>query len=351
MIASKIFKRKVILSPYNIDWPVQFSAEAKQLQILLGENCVAIYHIGSTAVPTMLAKPTIDILIVVKDLVSIDKLNPLFKKRQYRCLGEYGILGRRFYWRGNTTHHTFHLHVFVQQDPQIARHLAFRDYLIKHHDSVLGYSNIKRYLAEQFYQDMPAYIEGKDPVVRMIDYQTGHATAEQQSALDTIVLEKYNAKWPKFAAAEISAIIHTVRLPYEAIEHLGSTAVKSLAAKPIIDIFIALTSLTEVNQWIKPLESLGYLYWHDNPDKSHHRFFKGMPPYGLKRTHHVHIMKQGTEFQRRVDFRNKLRQNKQLAQRYEKLKYELAQHYSEDREGYTVAKEQFIQQSLFKREP
>ncbi|WP_081441718.1 GrpB family protein [Rickettsiella grylli] len=57
-----------------------------------------------------------------------------------------------------------------------------------------------------------------------------------------------------------------------------------------MDIFIAVESIEEAKQWIKLLETLAYIFWAENLSKSHLRFFKGMPPFGAKRTHHVHII-------------------------------------------------------------
>lgn len=341
-------QRKVVLLPYDPTWPQKFAAEASKIKAILGKNGDSLYHIGSTAIPAMLAKPTIDILVVVKSLAAVDLLAPLFEKEGYQCMGEYGIPGRRYYWKGNPVQHDYHIHLFEQDSPEIARHIAFRDYLRQHSEAALSYANLKYYLQVQFPEDIIAYIQGKDPFIRYIDYQTGQAKPDQLNATDAIVLDDYNPKWTQFAAAEMAAITHTVRLPYERMEHLGSTSVKNLKAKPIIDIFIALKSVAAASQWVKPLEAMGYVYWDDNPDQSHHRFFKGMPPYGIQRTHHVHILSIGEDFARRVAFRDSLRLNPEVAKRYENLKCQLSAQYSSDREGYTEAKAEFIQEILKK---
>ncbi len=135
-------------------------------------------------------------------------------------------------------------------------------------------------------------------------------------------------------------------MPFVAIEHLGSTSVNGLKAKPVIDIFIALNDIDNADQWVKPLESLGYIYWAENPNKQHRRFFKGMPPYGLARTHHVHMMPMGKKFKQRVAFRDALRQNALYREQYEQLKCQLAFECPEDRERYTNAKRDFIDRIL-----
>lgn len=337
--------RQVELVPYDPNWPMQFEQEAEKLKAILGSNAEAVHHIGSTAIPGIYAKPVIDILVVVKTLNKVDALNPEFESLGYACMGEYGIQGRRYYWKSQTKR-THHVHLFEKGHSEIKRHLAFRDYMRAHPDAAQGYSWVKRCLAAEFPTDIVAYVNGKESFVRAIDYFAGVPKPDQLLAQDDIVLLPYDADWPKLATAEINAIKQTIHLPYVAIEHVGSTAIEGLSAKPIIDIFIALESMEKSDRWIAPLKALGYVDWPDNPDKTHDRYFKGMPPFGLQRTHHVHIMAVGDDFQKRIAFRNLLRQNALLRQHYEKLKQDLATQYPDDREGYTNAKARFIQLAL-----
>lgn len=337
--------RTLELESPNPDWATKFEAEALKLREILSGHWYAIYHIGSTAIPNINAKPVIDILVIVNNLIQIDVLNPLFEALGYECMGEFGIAGRRFYWKGETKR-TYQIHLFEKDHPETKRHLAFRDYMLSHPDEAQAYSWIKRCLAEQFPRDIVAYENGKDSFIRAIDYRTGTSRQDQQQAKDQILLEPYNPNWQKLATAEINAIKQFIHLPYLAIEHLGSTAVEGLSAKPIMDIFIALESIDEADQWLEPLKALSYVDWPDNPDKTHARFFKGMPPFGIQRTHHVHIMAMGDEFKRRVAFRDMLRQYAHLRKQYEELKQTLAREYPDDRETYTEAKADFIQKTL-----
>jgi len=122
-----------------------------------------------------------------------------------------------------------------------------------------------------------------------------------------------------------------------------------LSSKPIIDIFITVSSIRDAENWVAPLESLGYLYWSENPDKSHLRFFKGMPPYGEKRTHHVHIVEAGNDtVDHRILFRDILRSEANVRQDYETLKLKLSQEHALDRELYTDNKLSFIESTLRK---
>jgi GrpB-like predicted nucleotidyltransferase (UPF0157 family) len=74
------------------------------------------------------------------------------------------------------------------------------------------------------------------------------------------------------------------------LEHFGSTAISGLSAKPIIDILIAVRSLAAAQAtFVETLRNLDYVYWADNPKKDRMFFVKGMPPFGSKRSHHVHV--------------------------------------------------------------
>lgn len=83
----------VTVVPYNPQWPQLFEEEAKSLRALLGENLVALFHIGSTSVPGLAAKPIIDILPVVQDIDALDALTPQFAELGYEAMGEFGLPG------------------------------------------------------------------------------------------------------------------------------------------------------------------------------------------------------------------------------------------------------------------
>ncbi|WP_218813597.1 GrpB family protein [Rickettsiella endosymbiont of Dermanyssus gallinae] len=340
----------VELTEYNPEWPKIFADAANEIKSILKENCVQIHHIGSTAIPNIYAKPIIDILPVVKDISLVDSLNHEFEERGYVCMGEYGISGRRFYWKSKTKR-THNIHLFEQGSPEVKRHLLFRDFMIAYEDYAQAYSLVKQSLAEVFSEDIENYCNGKSSFVQMIDYKTGSAKTEQLNAQDNIIIEPYNSNWSKLAEAEIKAIRGVSSpLSYVSIEHLGSTAVPGLSSKPIIDIFIAVKSIEEANQWIKPLETLAYVFWDENPNKSHLRFFKGMPPFGEKRTHHIHIIDiSSIKMEHRILFRDILRRDHKIRLEYEALKIKLSESNSADREAYTDKKGEFIKKVLRER--
>lgn len=343
--------RHVELVPPNPNWVMEYEAAAAEIQVVLGDQCIAIHHIGSTAIPGIYAKTIIDILPVVKTLDNIDSFNQQFESFGYVCMGEYGLDGRRYYWRSKRKR-SHHIHLFAEGHSEIARHVGFRDFMRVHPDHAEAYSIIKRSLATVFPDDIENYVDGKASFVQWIDYHADFARNHQLIAKDNIIIQTYNPAWPKLAEAEIAAMKAISHAPYVNIEHIGSTAVPMLASKPIIDIFITVKSIHEAQQWVRPLELLGYLYWSENPEQSHLRFFKGMPPYGEKRTHHVHIVEATNDtFDHRILFRDILRSNAHVRQAYEALKLKLSQESSLDRELYTESKWSFIEETLRRHDP
>ena len=343
-------KIKIVeLSKYNPEWPVIFTNTATEIKSILQENCLQVHHIGSTAIPNIYAKPIVDVLSIVKDINLVDSLNHKFEALGYVCMGEYGIPGRRFYWKSKIKR-THNIHLFEEGSPEILRHLSFKEFMFVHDDYAHAYSLIKRCLAEVFSHDIENYVNGKASFVQMIDYKTGSARASQLKAEDNIVIEPYNPTWPKLAEAElkvIKIIMNQYQLSYVSIEHLGSTAVPELSSKPIIDIFITLKSIKEAEEWIKLLETLGYVFWDENPDKTHLRFFKGMPPFGMKRTHHVHILEaSNSRVEHSILFRDILRRDQKIRHEYEALKLKLSQSHLASREVYTDMKGKFIKKVL-----
>jgi GrpB-like predicted nucleotidyltransferase (UPF0157 family) len=125
-----------------------------------------------------------------------------------------------------------------------------------------------------------------------------------------------------------------------AIEHVGSTAVPGLDAKPIIDIMVGVASLDLPPGFMTDLERLGYE--HHPADMVAGRVFLSKGPES-GRTHHLSVCEVGSHFWRRqIAFRDALRADPNLRQQYAALKQQLAQRYPRDRAAYTAAKEPFI---------
>jgi len=160
--------RIIELVPYDVVWPDLFEREAELIRAALGPNCLEIHHIGSTAVPGLIAKPVIDMLPVVSNIVHVDFAVEIMQQLGYEGKGEFGIPARRFFMKGgdNRTHH---VHVYEKNNAEIERHLRFRDWLRSHPDDRTAYQNLKMELAAQFAHDPLAYSANKDGLIRAIE--------------------------------------------------------------------------------------------------------------------------------------------------------------------------------------
>ncbi len=173
-------------------------------------------------------------------------------------------------------------------------------------------------------------------------------TAAEAAALiwkhvqDRIVVQPYDPRWPQCYEAERARVADALGELALEIHHVGSTAVVGLAAKPIIDLMVAVRSLEEVEDVRARLEPLGHQF-RDHPEAMDRRFFrKGQP-----RAYHLHLVEQGSETLRQhLIFRDVLRADPALCAAYAQLKTELADRYAEDRPAYTAGKESFIQEVL-----
>ncbi|WP_374967239.1 GrpB family protein [Lysinibacillus sp. RS5] len=140
---------KVRLSDYTGDWKLMFEEEVKILKAIFGDEITSFEHFGSTSIPGMKAKPVIDMMCIVNEIEKIDSYNEQMKLMQYDIAGEWGIEGRRLFRKGgeNRTHH---IHFYQSDNPQIKRHIVFRDYLLANPEEASRYSQFKEALANKY---------------------------------------------------------------------------------------------------------------------------------------------------------------------------------------------------------
>jgi GrpB-like predicted nucleotidyltransferase (UPF0157 family) len=162
-----------------------------------------------------------------------------------------------------------------------------------------------------------------------------------------IHVEPYNPAWPAAFTAERDALLPILK-PWLSgpIEHVGSTAVPGLPAKPIIDIMAAVQDLETSRAALPHLASLGYCYAPYRDDVMHWLCKPGPDV----RTHHLHLVPHGSAlWNDRIAFRDRLRADAELAAEYAELKVRLARTHADDREAYTQAKTPFIEGVLGRR--
>src|SRR6267142_482442 len=164
---------------------------------------------------------------------------------------------------------------------------------------------------------------------------------------EEILLVPYNHAWPRMFEEEKHHLLNC--LPSELIkrvEHFGSTAIPGLAAKPIVDMLVEVTSLEETKERIAPvLEAQGYDYFwratHGEDGPPFYAWFIKRNSAGI-RTHHVHMVERDFEHWDRLLFRDYLIEYAEIAKEYQTLKYALARDYLNDRVAYTNGKSEFV---------
>jgi GrpB-like predicted nucleotidyltransferase (UPF0157 family) len=163
----------------------------------------------------------------------------------------------------------------------------------------------------------------------------------QRYAGGSIVVSDYNPDWPATFEQERTSLHSALGSLVLTIEHIGSTSVPGLAAKPIIDLQLSVRSLEEArSSCVGPLQALGYSYMPEYEARLPGELFfrKGLPW-----THHLHILEgDHPRWRRRLLFRDYLRNHPEVVRAYAKLKRDLAVAFDDDISGYRTAKDAFV---------
>ena len=162
---------------------------------------------------------------------------------------------------------------------------------------------------------------------------------------EAIELQAYDPAWPAMFERERALLVPILGPNATQIEHMGSTSIPGLPAKPVIDIIVLVIDLEAARQAIPALEATGYSFWVDNPDKSKFYLVRGLPP-APHRTHHLHIHDNGDEVRRHLIFRDHLRAYPEIRDAYLALKLDLAQRFRDDRDAYSKHKTAFVDDIL-----
>ncbi|HZX00156.1 MAG TPA: GrpB family protein [Trueperaceae bacterium] len=161
----------VVLEPYNVAWPLEFQAESAKITDALGHMVDGgvldgLEHMGSTSVPGLLAKPTIDIMGRVHPYPPSSETVRSLEALGFTFHGEYGLPGRAYFTKGP---HDVHLHLVSFESDHWERHLVLRDYLRSNASARERYAALKTGLAARFRDDRPAYQEGKTELITSLD--------------------------------------------------------------------------------------------------------------------------------------------------------------------------------------
>ena len=145
------------IEPHNEQWSIEFDSIKNLLQNLLHQFEIDIQHVGSTAIPNLIAKPILDIDIIIHNKADIKKIAELLEKVGYLNKGEQGISGRFAFRQQSATMpnsidnkkwQTHHLYVCFSDSLGLKNHIFFRDALLNNKDLVAQYAQLKKHLAK-----------------------------------------------------------------------------------------------------------------------------------------------------------------------------------------------------------
>jgi GrpB-like predicted nucleotidyltransferase (UPF0157 family) len=169
--------RAVQLLDYDPEWPRSFQKIKGRIWPSVREVAVAIEHVGSTSIPGMIAKPVIDVDVVIASPSDLHLLISRLGTLGYLHRGNLGVEDRDAF-RAPEGDPPQHLYVCLQNTLALRNHLAVRDYLRTHPSEAVAYSTLKRRLVGQFPSDKERYQQGKTDLILSILRQSGFASAE-----------------------------------------------------------------------------------------------------------------------------------------------------------------------------
>lgn len=159
-------KGAVKLLPHNEEWHQLFAEEKARLQKAVGENVLAIEHVGSTSICGIAAKPILDIAIAIEKYSDGEKCIIPLEKSGYEYRGENGIPGRHYFVKGEPRTH--HLHMAEMESDVWRNYLSFRDYLRQNPLTAEEYNDLKKNLAEVNAENREAYLDGKSDFIAAV---------------------------------------------------------------------------------------------------------------------------------------------------------------------------------------
>ena len=163
--------RSINIADYDSQWPLIFAELRRVIETALGGLALSIEHVGSTSIPGLAAKPIIDLDVVIESEALLPHVIQSLSGLGYVHRGDLGIAGREAFGREDhidvprdgtgRSWPDHHLYVCAQDSVELARHLAFRDFLRVNPDEASAYYRLKRELAQQYPHDIDSYIKGK----------------------------------------------------------------------------------------------------------------------------------------------------------------------------------------------
>jgi GrpB-like predicted nucleotidyltransferase (UPF0157 family) len=167
----KVERIAVELVPHSSAWADMAAAETVRLKQALGDVLILVHHIGSTSIPNIMAKPIVDMIPIVTSVGALDAHEDTMRGLGYRWYGEFGLPGRRYCSLTDpvTGKRKYQLHCYAQEAAEVARHLAFRDYLRAHPAIARAYEAEKVRAAAVRSDDVLAYNAEKNDWIKRVE--------------------------------------------------------------------------------------------------------------------------------------------------------------------------------------
>jgi GrpB-like predicted nucleotidyltransferase (UPF0157 family) len=343
----------IVIADYDPRWPDLFEEERVRIEEAIGEWLEDIQHAGSTAVPGLAAKSVIDIMAGLRSWDDRERCSPPLEALGYENRGENALAGALIFVKltknplpgqtyrardGKIRARTHNLHLMPISHLEWHRHILFRDYLRQDRSVARRYGELKRTLADKHSYDIDAYTNAKSEFIEVV---IGRARV---SPPITVRIVDYDPKWPAKYAEERAQVLKAAGEWLVDIQHVGSTSVPGLAAKPVIDMMAAVETLEDAKNIIEPLAALGYSYVPEyEVELPRRRYFRKGRRGSDGDKYHLHVVEPGGEFWcRHLAFRDYLREHPEAVREYALLKRRLAIEHGTDVDGYTDAKTDFI---------
>jgi GrpB-like predicted nucleotidyltransferase (UPF0157 family) len=350
-----------VIAEYHPAWPRVFALERAMILAACSPGAFErIEHVGSTAIAGLAAKPIIDMMPGVRSLDAFSAEIPRIESLGYVYVPEFerdtaagpGMPFRRYFRKDVDGVRAFHMHVVEKGSAFWHDQLLFRNYLRFSEADVSRYAALKRELADAYNATMLA--EGVDVNVGYTDHKTAFiedikSKARERIARSTPVTHAaYDARWPALFASLRGPVAEAFGELTIGIEHVGSTSVPGLMAKPTIDIAIGVRSMSASRDATARVLALGYEKGRDNfPDW---RYFD-RPDHGKDENVHLHVVPfGGVRWNQYLLFRDYLREHDEAAAAYAALKTSLAEEFGANRLGYVEAKSDFVSDVILRAE-
>jgi GrpB-like predicted nucleotidyltransferase (UPF0157 family) len=352
MVTSNMGKA-IVIAEYDAGWPARFEAERDLVYATCGrEAFTRIEHMGSTAVPGLAAKPIIDMM---PGLRSLDDAPPIIERLAtigWEYVPEFeqpteideGMPFRRYLRKDERGRRAFHMHMVEQGSDFWVKHLRFRDYLRAFPQERDAYADLKRGLAARFNARLTpssnVNIGYTDQKTEFVERCLGKLE-DRLTRSTPVALSPADRGWTETYARLRPDVVEAAGPDALDVQHVGSTSVPGLIAKPKVDIAVGAKDMEAADAIAARLTAAGYEPY-DDAQRTDDWIAMYRVEHGRKIAN-VHIVVHGGERWRRfLAFRDYLRGHPEAAAAYAELKRARAEEFGRNRLGYAAAKSEFI---------